>query len=190
MFASGHAGNSPDILCMSKGLTGGYLPMSVVAVTKEIYDAFYDDYGSHKTFVHSHTYAGNPLGCAAALAVLHIMKKEHILEKAREKAVYLHQILKKALGSHPQVGEIRHIGLINAIELVKNKDRKEAFDPDLRIGWHIFRKAMDLGLVLRPMGDVIYFNPPLTISQSEMDQAVDLCRQAVLAVLPDSSRES
>lgn len=190
MFAIEHAGISPDILCMSKGLTGGYLPMSVVAVTKEIYDAFYDDYGSHKTFVHSHTYAGNPLGCAAALAVLHIMKKEHILEKAHEKAVYLHQILEKALGAHPHVGEIRHIGLINAIELVKNKDRKEAFDPDLRIGWHIFRKAMDLGLVLRPMGDVIYFNPPLTISRGEMDQAVDLCCQAVLAVLPDSSREN
>jgi adenosylmethionine-8-amino-7-oxononanoate aminotransferase len=186
MFAIEQANISPDILCMSKGLTGGYMPMSIVAVTQAVYDAFYDDYGKHKAFVHSHTYAGNPLGCAAALEVLHIMKRDHVLEKAREKAAYFHKILKDALGNHPNVGEIRHIGLINAIELVRDRTEKSAFDPELRIGWHIFRKAMELGLVLRPMGDIIYFNPPLTISRDEMNQAVDLCKKAVLLVLPET----
>lgn len=183
MFAIEHAGISPDILCTSKGLTGGYMPMSIAITTDEIYNAFYDDYGTHKAFVHSHTYAGNPLGCAAALAVLRIMKRDHILEKARKMGVYIHGELMKALGNHPNVGEIRHIGLINAIELVEERKTKKAFDPRKRIGWQIFRRAMDRGLVLRPIGDVIYFNPPLNIDRETVDQAVRLCRESVEDVL-------
>ena len=143
LFAIEHAGISPDILCTSKGLTAGYMPMSLAITTDKVYDAFYDDYGTHKAFVHSHTYAGN----------------------------------------HRHVGEIRHIGLINAIELVENKETKKAFDPKKRIGWHIFRRAMDMGLVLRPMGDIIYFNPPLNIEKTDLDKAVELCRKAVVTVL-------
>ena len=183
MFAIQHAGVSPDILCTSKGLTGGYLPMSIAITTDKIYQAFYADYGTHKAFVHSHTYAGNPLGCAAALAVLHILKRDHILEKAADMGVYLHQELEKALGSHPHIGEIRHIGLINAMEIVEDRQTKKAYDPARRTGWHIFRRAMDLGLVLRPIGDVIYFNPPLTIDKETADKAVRLCRDAVTDVL-------
>ena len=185
MFAIEHAGVSPDILCTSKGLTGGYLPMSLTITTDAIYQAFYDDFKTHKAFVHSHTYAGNPLACRAALAVLHIMERDDILKKAAEKSIYLHEKLDAALGSHSHVGEIRHIGLINAIELVEDKRSKRAFDPEKRVGWHIFRKAMDLGLVLRPIGDVIYFNPPLTIDEQTMDEAVRRCRDAVHAVLGD-----
>ena len=183
MFAIEHAGVSPDILCTSKGLTGGYLPMSIAITTDKIYQAFYDDYGSHKAFVHSHTYAGNPLGCAAALAVLRILKRDHILEKAADMGVYLHEALMKALGDHPHIGEIRHIGLINAMEIVEDRKTKKAFDPAKRTGWHIFRRAMDLGLVLRPIGDVIYFNPPLNIDKETADKAVRLCREAVESVL-------
>lgn len=183
MFAIQHAGISPDILCTSKGLTGGYMPMSIAITTDRIYQAFYDDYGTHKAFVHSHTYAGNPLGCAAALAVLKIMKRDRILEKAAEMGVYLHRALEDALGGHPHVGEIRHIGLINAIELVEDRRTKRAFPSAARIGWQIFRRAMELGLVLRPIGDVIYFNPPLTIDRETADKAVRLCREAVEAVL-------
>lgn len=184
MFAIEHAGISPDILCTSKGLTGGYMPMSIAITTDKIYNAFYDDYGTHKAFVHSHTYAGNPLGCAAALAVLHIMKRDHILEKAADMGNYIHEELMKALGDHPNVGEIRHIGLINAIELVEDRQTKKAFDPTLRTGWQIFRRAMDRGLVLRPIGDVIYFNPPLNIDKDTVDKAVALCKEAVEAILP------
>jgi len=184
MFAIEHAGVSPDILCTSKGLTGGYLPMSIAITTEKIYQVFYADYNEHKAFVHSHTYAGNPLACAAALAVLQVLREDKVLETAAQTAVYLHQALEEALGGHPNVGEIRHIGLINALELVEDKKTRAAFDPKRRIGWQIFRKAMDLGLVLRPIGDVIYFNPPLNIDKKTCAKAVKLCQEAVLAVLP------
>ena len=183
LFAIEHAGISPDILCSSKGLTAGYMPMSLTVTTDAVYEAFYDDYGTHKAFVHSHTYAGNPMGCAIALAVLKIMKRDHILERVRENGKYLTALLQNALGNHKNVGEIRHIGLIHAIELVEDPKTKKAFDPARRIGWHIFRKAMDLGLVLRPMGDVIYFNPPLNIEKEDLEKAVDMCKEAVETVL-------
>ena len=101
------------------------MPMSLAITTDKVYDAFYDDYGTHKAFVHSHTYAGNPMGCAIALTVLKIMKRDHILEKVNENGIYLHDKLMKALGNYRHVGEIRHIGLINAIELVENKETKK-----------------------------------------------------------------
>ncbi len=183
LFAIEHAGISPDILCTSKGLTAGYMPMSLTVTTDAVYDAFYDDYGTHKAFVHSHTYAGNPMACAVALAVLKILKRDHILEKVNENGAYLHDALEKALGNHKNVGEIRHIGLINAIELVEDPKTKKPFDSAKRIGWHIFRKAMQKGLVLRPMGDVIYFNPPLNIERNDLDKAVILCKEAVEEVL-------
>lgn len=107
------------------------------------------------------------------------------MNKAAITGKYLHEHLEKALGGHPNVGEIRHIGLINAIELVEDKKTKQPFDAKRRIGWEIFRKAMDLGLVLRPIGDVIYFNPPLTIDTATCDKAIKLCKEAVLAVLPE-----
>ncbi len=183
LFAIEHAGISPDILCTSKGLTAGYMPMSLTVTTDAVYQAFYDDYGTHKAFVHSHTYAGNPMACAVALAVLKIMKRDNILETVRENGAYLHEKLQNALGNHRNVGEIRHIGLINAIELVEDPKTKKPFDSKKRIGWHIFRQAMQKGLVLRPMGDVIYFNPPLNIERNDLDKAVTLCKEAVEEVL-------
>ena len=182
-FGKETAGVSPDILCTSKGLTAGYMPMSITVTTDKVYDAFYDDYGTHKAFVHSHTYAGNPMGCAIAFEVLKIMKRDHILDKVNEDGKYLHEELMKALGHHKNVGEIRHIGLINAIELVEDPATKKAFPAEKRIGWHVFRKAIAKGLVLRPMGDVIYFNPPLNISREDLDKGVALCKEAVEAVL-------
>ncbi len=128
MFACEQAGISPDVMTISKGLTGGYLPMSVTCVSDEIYDAFYADYGEGKAFPHSHTYAGNPIGCAAALAVQKIMKEQHILETAAENAKWLTAELDKAFAHHPNVGEIRHIGLIHAIELVKDPEAKTPLD--------------------------------------------------------------
>lgn len=111
------------------------------------------------------------------------MKRDHILDKVDEDGKYLHEELMKALGHHKNIGEIRHIGLINAIELVEDPATKKAFPAEKRIGWHVFRKAMAKGLVLRPMGDVIYFNPPLNISREDLDKGVALCKEAVEAVL-------
>ncbi len=183
LFACDHADISPDIICLSKGLTGGYLPMALAVTTQKIYDAFYADYGEGKAFLHSHTYSGNPLACAAANEVLAILQEEHILEKAKENAAYFHQLIFEALATHPHVGEIRSIGLINAIELVADKLTKEPFDSKLRIGYQIYKKALENGVVLRPLGDVLYFNPPLTIDRADMPGIIQVCRQSIREVL-------
>lgn len=183
MFAFDHAEVSPDIMCISKGLTGGYMPMAITITTDEIYYAFYDDYNKGKAFMHSHTYSGNPLGCSAALAVQRIFKEDNILENAQQNAVYLHKKLSDTLLSHKNVGEIRHIGLINAIELVKDKSTKEGFESEKRIGYQIYKEALKLGLILRPLGNVLYFNPPLIINKEEIDKSVDLCARAMDMIL-------
>lgn len=183
MFACEHSDISPDIICLSKGLTGGYMPMALTITTQKLYDAFYANYNDHKAFMHSHTYSGNPLGCSAILSVLDIFKKNNILEKANQNAIYLNNQLKTIFNSHKNVGEIRSIGLINAIELVENKNIKKAFDSKLRIGYQIYKKALDLGLLLRPLGNVLYFNPPLNITQHELDKAIELMERAVGEIL-------
>ena len=184
MFAADHADVSPDIMTISKGLTGGYLPMSVTCVSDAIYDAFYADYGTGKSFPHSHTYAGNPIGCAAALAVQKIIEEDHVLETANKNAVWLTGALKNAIGSHPNLGEIRHIGLIHAMEFVKDPKTKEALDPKKRTGYAIYKKALEKGLVLRPLGDVLYFNPALNITRDELTTAIAVAKDAIEAVLP------
>lgn len=183
MFACQHAEVTPDIMCISKALTGGYMPMSITATTDKIFDAFYDDYNKGKAFMHSHTYSGNPLGCAAALAVLNILREEDILAKAAEQAKYFTAALNDAFGSHKNIGEIRHIGLINAMELVTDKDKKTPFDSKLRIGYEIYKKALTHGLLLRPLGNVLYFNPPLNIERADLDKAIKICRQSMDEVL-------
>lgn len=183
MFAFDHAEVSPDIMCISKGLTGGYMPMAITVTTQEIYDAFYADYSKGKAFMHSHTYSGNPLGCACALAVQKIFREDNILENAQKRAVYLNKKLTERLGDYKHTGEIRSIGLINAIELVKDPSTKQPFEGSARTGYQIYKKALDIGLVLRPLGDVIYFNPPLIINDQEIDQSVDLCANAIEQIL-------
>lgn len=183
MFACDHAGISPDTICISKGLTGGYMPMAITVTTNEVYNAFYADYNEGKAFMHSHTYSGNPLGCRAALAVQKILREEQILEKAAVQAEYLHEQLCNTLLDHPNVGEIRHIGLINAIELVSDKKTKTGFDSSLRMGYQIYKKALANGLILRPLGNVLYFNPPLVISKEEIDEAVRRCVASINEVL-------
>ena len=181
MFAFGHAGVSPDIICLSKGLTGGYMPMSLAVTTQKIYDAFYADYNDGKAFMHSHTYSGNPLACSAANAVLDILSDGSVLKNANNNSVYFNKIIKEKFEGHKNVGEVRSIGLINAIELVKDKTSKEPFEPGLRIGYQVYKKALNRGVILRPLGNVIYFNPPLIIGKDDMDYVTD----AALASLKD-----
>jgi len=183
VFAFDHAGVSPDIMCISKGLTGGYMPMAITITTDEIYDAFYADYSEGKAFMHSHTYSGNPLGCSAALAVQKILREDHIIETAATRAKHLNNQLNKALLDHPNVGEIRHIGLINAIELVTDKHTKTGFDSNLRMGYQIYKKALANGLILRPLGNVLYFNPPLIINEEEIDKAVGICASSISEII-------
>lgn len=185
MFAFEHAGVSPDIMCLSKGLTGGYMPCAMFITTQKIYDAFYDEYSTGKAFMHSHTYSGNPLACAAANAVLDILEDGSVLKNARENAIYFNNIIREKFANHPNVGDIRHIGLINAIELVKDKSTKEPFDSKLRTGYQIYKKALKKGVLLRPLGDVIYFNPPLIISREDMDYVTDVAKECMLEVLKE-----
>lgn len=183
MFACNHANITPDIMCLSKGLTGGYMPMAIFVTTQKIYDAFYADYNSGKAFMHSHTYSGNPLACSAAIEVLNILEDEKIIEKACEKAIYFNQLIKETFLPHKNVGEVRSIGLINAIELVKNKNTKEPFDSKLRTGYQIYKKALKNGVLLRPLGDVIYFNPPLIIEKNDMYFVVEKAYKCMKDVL-------
>ena len=183
MFAFDHAEVSPDIMCLSKGLTGGYMPMSICVTTQDIYDAFYADYSTGKAFMHSHTYAGNPLGCAAAIEVLNILKDEEIIQKAQGKALYFNNLIKEKFESNKHVGEVRHIGLINAIELVKDRATRDAFDSKLRLGYQIYKKALKKGVLLRPLGDVIYFNPPLIIEKEDMDFVANVAFECMKNVL-------
>ena len=183
LFACGKAGISPDIMCLSKGLTGGYMPMSITVATEKLYQAFYADYREGKAFMHSHTYSGNPLGCSAALAVLNIFRNEPILPHAQEMAQWLTARFTEIFGNHPNVGEIRHIGLIHAIELVSDRTTKKAFPAEKRLGYEIYKKALQRGLILRPLGDVLYFNPPLNVTQEELDWALQMAKAAVEDIL-------
>ena len=176
LFAFDHTNVSPDIMCVSKGLTGGYLPMAITITTDEIYRAFYADYQEGKAFMHSHTYSGNPLAASVAGTVIDTLQEEQILEKAQALAPWLHQALEEAVGNHPHVGEIRQIGLINAIELVADKKTKEPLPAERRTGYQIYKKALDKGLILRPLGDVLYFNPPLTIRQETLSEAIAILK--------------
>ena len=183
LFACERAGITPDIMCLSKGLTGGYMPMSITVVKEKIYEAFYADWSEGKAFMHSHTYAGNPLGCSAALAVLDILDEENILERAENTASWLTARMTETFGAHPNVGEIRHIGLIHAVELVEDREAKRPFDPSRRLGYAIYRRALRHGLLLRPLGDVLYFNPPLNIGRDDLDTAITRMKQSMDEVL-------
>ena len=183
MFACDHAGVSPDIMCLSKGLTGGYLPMALVVTTNGIYNAFYADYLDGKAFFHSHTYCGNPLACAAAVEVLNILEDENIIAQVNEKALYFADLVKRTFSDIKWVGDIRQTGLINAIELVENRAEKKPFDRAKRCGFQIYKKALKKGVLLRPLGDTLYFNPPLTIEKEDMDTVVKVCAECIGEVL-------
>lgn len=183
MFACDHADISPDIMCLSKGLTGGYMPMALAITTDKIYDAFYADYSEGKAFMHSHTYCGNPLSCSAAVEVLNILHDDNIIRKANENAVYFNNLIREMIGDYKYVGEIRSIGLINAIELVKDKKTKEPFEGKHRYGYKIYKEALKNGVLLRPLGDILYFNPPLIIEPKDMELIVNSCQKSIRKIL-------
>ncbi len=183
MFACEHAGITPDFMCLSKGLTGGYMPLSVVLTSDEIYEAFYGDYVSLNAFLHSHSYTGNPLGCALASEVLDIFEEEDLLNKNRTKQERLKNKVIERFADYRYCGEVRSVGFITAVELVKDKNTKEPFDWKKRIGFQIYRKALERGALLRNLGDVIYFMPPYVITEDQIDELVDIAFSSVVEVL-------
>ena len=167
LFACEQANISPDFICLSKGLTGGYLPMSAVVTTEDVYAAFYADYTSLKGFLHSHSYTGNALACAAALASLKIFAEQPILENNQLLAQQMYAEV-AVLEDHPHVGEIRQTGMILAIEMVKDKAAREPWPWQQRRGLRVYKYALEEGVLLRPIGNVIYFMPPYIITENEI----------------------
>jgi len=183
MFACEQASITPDFLCLSKGLTGGYLPLSVVLTGNAIYDCFYDDYNRLSAFLHSHSYTGNPLGCRAALATLELFETGDILESNRRLAGAMYTAA-AALQDHPHVGEIRQTGMILAIEIVRDKASRTPFPWQERRGLRVYRHAMQQGVLLRPLGNVVYFMPPYVITPDE----ITLMAKAALASIDHATR--
>jgi adenosylmethionine-8-amino-7-oxononanoate aminotransferase len=180
MFACEQAGIRPDFICLSKGLTGGYLPLSVVVTTEGVYQAFYDDYLRLNAFLHSHSYTGNPLACAAALATLAIFAEDDVIARNRGLASRMKEAT-AGLADHPQVAEVRQTGMILAIETVKDKTSGERFDWRERRGLKAYEYALSQGALLRPIGNVIYLMPPYVIEPEQIDWLAGVARGAVEA---------
>lgn len=167
LFACEQANITPDFMCLSKGLTGGYLPLSAVLTRETIYQAFYDDYARLTAFLHSHSYTGNPLACRAALATLDIFRQDNVLENNRRLARLMRESVAH-LADHPHVAEIRQHGMILAIELVKDKAGRGPYPWQERRGLRIYQHALKRSVLLRPLGNVVYFMPPYIINDDEV----------------------
>ena len=178
MFACEQAGIRPDLMCLSKGLTAGYLPLSAVLATEAVYAAFYDEYTKLNAFLHSHSFTGNPLGCAAALACLDIFRTDAVLERNRALSSRLGERA-RALESHPHVAEVRQRGMIVAAELIKDKAARQPYPWQERRGLTIYRHALSRGVLLRPVGNVVYFMPPYVVTPEEIDLMVEVAREGI-----------
>ncbi len=172
MFACEHEDVSPDFLCLAKGLTAGYMPAAATLTTDRVWNAFLGDHASGRQFFHGHTYGGNPLACAVALASLDIFEEEQTLARLPEKITHLADRL-GPLGEHENVGDIRQRGLIAGIELVADRKSKTPYQAAERRGWRICQRARERGVLLRPLGDVLVVMPPLSVSLDEIDRIVD-----------------
>ena len=177
MFACEHAGIEPDMMCIAKGLSSGYYPIAMLCITTDIFNAFYADYKEGKSFLHSHTYSGNPLGCRIALEVLKIFKEENILKTINEKGSYLKNKMQETFKDKSYIKDIRNIGLIGAIEL------KDNLLPDVRVGREIYNLALKKGVFVRPIGNSVYFMPPYIITYEEIDKMLQVCKESIEELL-------
>ena len=178
MFACEHEGVEPDFLCMAKGITGGYLPLAATMTTQKIYDGFLGEVAEHKTFYHGHTYTGNALACAAAIASLDLFEENRIIESLDEKTALIDKYFAE-IAEMPYVGDVRHRGLMCAIEIVKDKQSKESFDCAKTIGAKLCRKMWDKGLMIRPLGDVIPIMPPPGIGIGLLEELLCVVRDTI-----------
>jgi len=184
MFACEHAAIAPDFLCLGKGLTGGYLPLSAVLTTDEIYQAFYGGYATLRAFLHSHSYTGNALACRAALAALDIFEQDKVLENNQMLARAMHDVSAR-FTHHLHVAEVRQTGMILAIEMTKDKASRTPYPWQERRGLTAARHALSQGVLLRPLGDVIYFMPPYVITAEEIAHMAETARQGIILATRD-----
>ena len=178
LFACEQARIRPDLMCLSKGLTGGYLPLSAVLTTEPVYQAFYDEYTRLTAFLHSHSYTGNPLACAAALASLELFARDDVIRTNHHRSRLMGG-LARDLSDHPHVAEVRQHGMIVAIELVRDKARREPYDWRERRGLIVYRHGLERGVLLRPLGNVVYFMPPYVISDEEIRLMITVAREGI-----------
>jgi len=186
MFANEHAGVAPDFMCLSKGITGGYMPLAVVLTTPDIYQAFYADYQTMRAFLHSHSYSGNPLGCALAVEVLKIFAEEDILGRLGPQMALLDDYGKR-LAELSHVGEFRRCGMVGAVEMVLDKKARTPYPWQERRGLQVYRAALEMGALLRPLGNVIYFMPPLTIETAVLEELLDTAGKAIRQVTSEAT---
>ncbi|MGH8310394.1 MAG: adenosylmethionine--8-amino-7-oxononanoate transaminase, partial [Steroidobacteraceae bacterium] len=173
MFACEQARIRPDLMCLSKGLTGGYLPLSAVLVTEPIYQAFYDEYTRLTAFLHSHSYTGNALACTAALASLDLFARGEVIARNHRRSQLMGG-LARDLTDHPHVAEVRQHGMIVAIEMVRDKQTREPYDWRERRGLAVYSHGLKRGVLLRPIGNVVYFMPPYVIDEDEIRLMIEV----------------
>ena len=184
LFACEQAAISPDFICLSKGLTGGYLPLSAVLTSDRVYRAFYDDYQNLTAFLHSHSYTGNALGCRAALATIGLFQQQDVLGNNRRLAAVMAKAVER-FQDHPNVSEVRQTGMIVAIELVRNKQTREAYPWQQRRGLRVYQYALGRGVLLRPLGNVIYFMPHYVITEQEIALMIEVAWQGIQYAVRD-----
>ncbi len=182
MFACEHAQVTPDLLCLAKGITGGYLPLAATLATEEVFAAFLGPYEEFRALFYGHTYTGNPLACAVALASLEVFRAERTLERLAPKIARLAARLAADVAPLPHVGEVRQQGIMVGIELVADRRTRAPYPPAARMGQRVVRAARARGVVIRPLGDVIVLMPPLAIADDDLDRLVDVAREAIAEV--------
>ena len=178
LFACEQAGIAPDLLCLSKGLTGGYLPLSVVLTGERLYEAFYDEYTRLSAFLHSHSYTGNPLACAVARETLRMFADTPVIANNRVLAAHM-AAAAAPLAGHRHVAEVRQTGMILAIEMVRDKATRTPYDWRERRGLAVYRHALTRGVLLRPIGNVIYFMPPYVITPEHIALLGQVAAEAI-----------
>jgi adenosylmethionine-8-amino-7-oxononanoate aminotransferase len=189
MWACEWEGVQPDFLCSGKGLSGGYLPIAATLTTRQVWNAFLGDYSQSRSFFHGHTYGGNPLCSAAALATIELFEREQTLENVRIQSEYLSHRLNE-LASHPCIGQVRQLGLAAAIELVQCKSSRVGFPWQDKVGAQICRRALEHGVWIRPLGNVLVLMPPLCINKSELDHLIDAVAASIDQQFPSTMRNS
>jgi adenosylmethionine-8-amino-7-oxononanoate transaminase len=182
MFACEREKVQPDIMCLAKGLTGGYLPLAATLVSDKIFEAFLGPYTDYKTFFHGHSYTGNALACAAASACLDIFDQDRVLERLHQKIEFLKNCLRKSLADLNHVGDIRQCGFMVGVELVEDKKLRKPYPSELRTGAQVTRNVRQHGVILRPLGDVVVLMPPLSIQNDEIETIVKATRKSIQEV--------
>ncbi|MGD0961047.1 MAG: aminotransferase class III-fold pyridoxal phosphate-dependent enzyme, partial [Methylomonas sp.] len=171
-------------MCLSKGLTGGYLPLSAVMTTEDVYQAFFDDYQNQSGFLHSHSYTGNALACRAALTTIELIQQQNVIARNRGLAAAMAKA-SSGFAEHPHIAEVRQTGMILAIELIKDKQKRLAYPWRERRGLKVYRHALSRGVLLRPLGNVIYFMPPYVITEEEIALMAEVAWQGIQLAVQD-----